>query len=393
MAFILFDPADRSLLSPLSDTKAFADFRFGILSIKERWELLLEDEAVVETVGYLQKTIDDRLPHGAGQGWTVGVPPVGRNDLRVNAAYIPTTELIEAVASLKEGEYLIQAGDFVAGRPNDKNIFEIAIEAPATKKIKYPWDIIFLNDTQIREDFKWVTKGRKSQPLSPTVQTIQTADIFIEEGAKLEFCTLNSTTGPIYIGKHAEIMEGSAIRGPFSLGFNSVIKMNSRIYGATSLGPFCMGGGEIKNAIMMGYSNKAHDGYLGDAVVGEWCNFGAGTSNSNLKNGADNIKIWTMGEAREEVAVGQKCGVIVGDYTRFAINSTINTGSMVGVCANVFGVGLLPREIGHFSWGVEGKKYAFEKAVSDINNWKKMKGKLLTDAELSVLEHIFQQIK
>lgn len=147
----------------------------------------------------------------------------------------------------------------------------------------------------------------------------------------------------------------------------------------------------------MGYSNKAHDGYLGDAVVGEWCNFGAGTSNSNLKNGADVIKMTTMGEvprdARNEVVVGQKCGVIVGDYTRFAINSTINTGSMVGVCANVFGVGLLPREIGHFSLGVEGKKYNFEKAVSDINNWKKMKGKLLTDAEQSVLEHIFQQIK
>lgn len=390
MAFILFDPADRSLLSPLSDTKAFADLHFGILSVKERWELLLEDHAVVETAGYIQGRYEIR---DAGYD----CHPELVEGLRVNASFIPTNELKEAIIALKTGEYLAQNNTFIAGKPNDKNLFDKAITAPPTKQIKYPWDIIFLNDAQIREDFKWVTKGRKSQAISPTVHTIQTADIFIEEGAKLEFCTLNSTTGPIYIGKNAEIMEGSAIRGPFSLGFNSVIKMNSRIYGATSLGPYCMGGGEIKNAIIMGYSNKAHDGYLGDAVVGEWCNFGAGTSNSNLKNGADAIKMTTMGEvprdARNEVVVGQKCGVIVGDYTRFAINSTINTGSMVGVCANVFGAGLLPREIGHFSWGVEGKKYNFEKAVSDINNWKKMKGKLLTDAEQSVLEHIFQQIK
>lgn len=390
MAFILFDPADRNLLSPLSDTKAFADLHFGILSVKERWELLLADDALVETEGYLEKTIDERRKTTLRQAQ-------GDCKLRVNASFMPTNELIEAINELKAGEYLVQNNAFVAGKPNDKNLFDIAITAPPAKQIKYPWDIIFLNDAQIREDFKWITRCRKSEPISPTVQTIQTADIFIEEGAKLEFCTLNSTTGPIYIGKNAEIMEGSAIRGPFSLGFNSVIKMNSRIYGGTSLGPYCMGGGEIKNAIIMGYSNKAHDGYLGDAVVGEWCNFGAGTSNSNLKNGADAIKMSTMGEvprdARNEVVVGQKCGVIVGDYTRFAINSTINTGSIVGVCANVFGEGLLPREIGHFSWGVEGKKYNFEKAISDINNWKKMKGKLLTDAELSVLEHIFQQIK
>jgi len=397
MAFILFDPADRNLLSPLSDTKAFADLHFGILSVKERWELLLADDALVETEGYLEKTIDERRKTTLRPCLPAWQAAQGDCKLRVNASFMPTNELIEAINELKAGEYLVQNNAFVAGKPNDKNLFDIAITAPPTKQIKYPWDIIFLNDAQIREDFKWITRGRKSEPISPTVQTIQTADIFIEEGAKLEFCTLNSTTGPIYIGKNAEIMEGSAIRGPFSLGFNSVIKMNSRIYGGTSLGPYCMGGGEIKNAIIMGYSNKAHDGYLGDAVVGEWCNFGAGTSNSNLKNGADAIKMSTMGDvprdARNEVVVGQKCGVIVGDYTRFAINSTINTGSIVGVCANVFGEGLLPREIGHFSWGVEGKKYNFEKAISDINNWKKMKGKLLTDAELSVLEHIFQQIK
>jgi UDP-N-acetylglucosamine diphosphorylase / glucose-1-phosphate thymidylyltransferase / UDP-N-acetylgalactosamine diphosphorylase / glucosamine-1-phosphate N-acetyltransferase / galactosamine-1-phosphate N-acetyltransferase len=408
MAFILFDPANRHLLSPLSDTKAFADLRFGILSIKERWELLLGDEAVVETVAYLEglyrpETVDGRRekedggpPHSAGQAWTVEEAV-----LKINASFIPTNELIDAIKDLKPNQYISYKDTFVAGIPSPKNFFEEAIPfSTELKQIVYPWDIIFLNDAQIRADFKWVTKGKKSMPLSPTVQVIQSADIFIEEGAKLEFCTLNSTTGPIYIGKKAEIMEGSSVRGPFSLGEMSVLKMNSRIYGGTSLGPYCIGGGEIKNAIMMGYSNKAHDGYLGDAVVGEWCNFGAGTTNSNLKNGADNIIMRTMQISqdegvslsdRNEIAVGQKCGVIVGDYTRFAINSTINTGSMVGVSANVFGAGLLPKEMGHFSWGITGKRYSFERAIHDINNWKKMKGKLLTDAERMVLEHIFQQ--
>jgi UDP-N-acetylglucosamine diphosphorylase/glucosamine-1-phosphate N-acetyltransferase len=392
MAFILFDPADRSLLSPLSDTKAFSDLRFGILSVKERWELLLGDEAVVETVVYLQGVYGIR-DTGYGLREEDGrLLTVDSNLLRVNASYIPTNELIEAIEQLKPNQYISYNNAFVAGVPSAKNFFEEAIPfSHELKQIVYPWDIIYLNDAQIRADFKWVTKGKKSMPLSPTVQVIQSADIFIEEGAKLEFCTLNSTTGPIYIGKKAEIMEGSSVRGSFSLGEMSVLKMNSRIYGGTSLGPYCMGGGEIKNAIMMGYSNKAHDGYLGDAIVGEWCNFGAGTTNSNVKNGADTVKIWTMGDTREEVAVGQKCGVIVGDYTRFAINSTINTGSMVGVSANVFGAGLLPKEIGHFSWGTAGKRYNFERAIDDINNWKKMKGKLLTEAERTVLEHIFQQ--
>jgi UDP-N-acetylglucosamine diphosphorylase/glucosamine-1-phosphate N-acetyltransferase len=217
-----------------------------------------------------------------------------------------------------------------------------------------------------------VTKGRKSQPISPTVQLVQLADIFIEEGAKLEFCTLNSSTGPIYVGKQAEIMEGSTIRGPFSIGFKSVLKMNSRVYGATSLGPNSLGGGEIKNSVMMGNSNKAHDGYLGDAVIGEWCNFGAGSSNSNLKNAAGNVKVWSM-ELDKMISVGQKCGVIMGDYSRLSINSSVNTGSVIGVCCTVFGAGLLPRKIPNFSWGVEGKRYNLDLAIKEINNWKIMK--------------------
>ena len=246
------------------------------------------------------------------------------------------------------------------------------------------------NDTMIREDFKLVTKGRSSQPISPTVQVIQTADIFIEEGAKLEFCTLNSKTGPIYIGKEAEIMEGSCVRGPFSMGYNSVLKMNSRIYGATSLGPCCMGGGEIKNSVIMGYTNKAHDGYLGDAVIGEWCNMGAGSTNSNVKNTAGEVKVWNYA-TNSYLGVGQKCGLIMGDYSRVAINSSVNTGTIVGVSCNVFGAGLLPTIFNNFSWGSSGNRYDLKKAFFAIDNWKKMKNLHITEAETSILETIFAQ--
>jgi UDP-N-acetylglucosamine diphosphorylase/glucosamine-1-phosphate N-acetyltransferase len=243
----------------------------------------------------------------------------------------------------------------------------------------------------LRADFAWVTKGRTSQPIPASVNVIQPENIFIEEGARLNFCTLNASTGPIYIGKHTEIMEGSVIRGPFALGENSVIKLNSRIYGATTLGPSCMGGGEIKNTVMMGYSNKAHDGYLGDSVVGEWCNFGAGSTNSNIKNTAGVVKVWDI-DTNRYVEVGQKCGLIMGDYSRASINASINTGSMIGVCCNLYGAGLLPTIVPNFSWGVSGTKYVFEKALSDIDNWKKLKGQSLSITETSVLETIFAEI-
>jgi NDP-sugar pyrophosphorylase family protein len=183
-------------------------------------------------------------------------------------------------------------------------------------------------------------------------------------------------------------MEGSVVRGPFSLGENSVLKLNSRVYGATTLGPDCMGGGEIKNTIMMASSNKAHDGYLGDSVVGEWCNFGAGSSNSNVKNTAGDIQLWDM-DTESYVSVGNKCGVIMGDHSRVAINSSINTGSMIGVSCNVFGAGLLPTIIPNFSWGVNGTRYEFEKALTAIANWKNLKQQKLTEAEALVLKHIF----
>lgn len=258
--------------------------------------------------------------------------------------------------------------------------------------IKYPWDIFQQNDREIREDFRAITAGRQSAPIPATVQTIHPENIFIESGARLSYCIINAENGPVYIGKNTEIMEGSLIRGPFALCEGSVVKMGTKIYGATTIGPHSIVGGEIKNSVIFGYSNKAHDGYLGDSVIGEWCNLGAGTSNSNLKNTAANIRIWNNAEDDFMVTGINKCGLLMGDYSRAAINTSFNTGTIVGVCSNVFGTGLTPKFIPSFSWGVEPKeKYDFERAMKDIANWKKLKKHDLTEREKTQLRLIFDQ--
>ncbi|MEO6819531.1 MAG: glucose-1-phosphate thymidylyltransferase, partial [Ginsengibacter sp.] len=209
--------------------------------------------------------------------------------------------------------------------------------------------------------------------------------IFIEDGAKVRFSILNAETGPIYIGRNAEIMEGSLLRGPISIGENAVVKMGTKMYGATSIGPHCVAGGEIKNSVLIGYSNKAHDGYLGDSVIGEWCNLGAGTSNSNLKNTASMVKVWVRNNNNYRI-VGNKCGLIMGDYSRSAINTSFNTGTIVGICCNIFGH--FPEKfIKDFNWG--DQQYKFEKAISDIRNWKKFKNKKVTDREIAILKNLY----
>jgi len=212
-------------------------------------------------------------------------------------------------------------------------------------------------------------------------------NIFIEKGSKIEHCYLNSEEGPIYLAKNVKVMEGSMLRGPLAICEGTVVKMGSKIYGATTIGPNCVVGGEIKNSVFFGNSNKAHDGYLGDSVIGEWCNMGAGTSNSNLKNNASPIVIWTPGGPKK---VGLKCGVMMGDYSRTAINTSINTGTVIGVCSNIYGSGLTPKFIPSFSWGSDGiERYKLEKAYTDIQAWKSFKQQILTESEKNILKHIF----
>jgi UDP-N-acetylglucosamine diphosphorylase/glucosamine-1-phosphate N-acetyltransferase len=224
------------------------------------------------------------------------------------------------------------------------------------------------------------------------VRTTNPSAIFIEEGALLQHCILNAAAGPIYIGKNAQVMEGATIRGPFALCEGAVVKMGARVYGATTIGPNCIVGGEVKNSVLFGNSNKAHDGYLGDSVIGEWCNLGAGTTNSNIKNTASEVKVWDEA-SNEFLTAGLKCGLLMGDYSRCSINTAFNTGTLVGVCANIFGAGLTPKVIRSFAWGTEGvKNYEFDKALEDIGNWKKLKNQSLSEREIQTLQHIFERI-
>src|SRR6476659_7290207 len=222
------------------------------------------------------------------------------------------------------------------------------------KILEHPWQIFEFNDWAIRQDFEMLTAGGISEEISSTNKIIRRENIFVEAGASINYSVLNAAHGPIYIGKNAEVQEGSLIRGPFVLCEGSRVKMGAKIYGATTIGPFCLAGGEIKNSILFGYSNKAHDGYLGDSVIGEWCNLGAGTSNSNMKNNVSEVRMWNEGQQAMISTGVTKCGLILGDYSRSAINTSFNTGTMVGICSNVFGEGLTPTFIPNFTWGAKG---------------------------------------
>ena len=289
------------------------------------------------------------------------------------------------------------AGNIIPGRAFVEDLLkanypqEDFLNQSSVRILQHPWHIFEYNDWALREDFALITNGRQSQPIPASVSAIQPADIFIEEGARLQHCILNASAGPIYIGRNAEVMEGASIRGPFALCEGAAVKMGARIYGATTIGPYCLVGGEIKNTVLFGYSNKAHDGYLGDAVIGEWCNLGAGTTNSNIRNTAAPVKVWNQAEQVYTIA-GLKCGLLMGDYSRSAINTSFNTGTVVGVSANIFGPGLMPKYIPSFSWGCETPlPYHFEKALDDIRNWKKLKNQLLTEKEIQQLAHIFER--
>lgn len=376
-------------LYPFTLTRQLQDIRVGILTIREKWEMMMglpSFDKKEDDYKDLSRAVD--IEDAVGEDVC----------LMIHGNVLPTPKLVKAILRLKDGEFIATpAGSSVAFRITKQDIidkYKIKVGHAVTfkgevKSIQYPWDIFQLNDWAIRQDFELLTANRKSQPLSKTNRVIKPSQVFVEKGAKVECATINASAGPVYIGKNAEIMEGAVIRGPFAIAENGCLKMGSKVYGATTLGPGCVAGGEIKNTVMFGYSNKAHDGYLGDSVIGEWCNLGAGTTNSNLKNNAGDVNIWTI---KGEMNAGKKCGVMMGDYSRTAINTSINTGTVIGVCCNVFGNGLTPKYISSFSWGSEGiKRYEFEKALAEIENWKKMKNKTLTKDEISILKYIFDK--
>jgi UDP-N-acetylglucosamine diphosphorylase/glucosamine-1-phosphate N-acetyltransferase len=323
---------------PFSLTRSVADIRCGILTIREKWEIYLKNEP--------------------------GIP----SGLSIPSNIIPDPALIRSFSENDPENYFQQSGRLL-------NIV----------------DILHYNDREIKNDFLLITKDRSSQPISST-NKLTGSSIFLESGAVVEHCILNATKGPIYIGKDTIVMEGSMIRGPFAIGEKGVVKMGTKIYGATSAGPYCVLGGEIKNSVIFGYSNKAHDGYLGDSVIGEWCNLGAGSSNSNMKNTGGSIKLWNPLK-KSFVDGGLKCGLMMGDYSRSAINTSFSTGTVLGVCCHVFGNGPTPPYLPSFSWGSGANVYAFEKAIQHINKWKKLKGMKLSQEEIKQLKNIFDMEK
>jgi UDP-N-acetylglucosamine diphosphorylase / glucose-1-phosphate thymidylyltransferase / UDP-N-acetylgalactosamine diphosphorylase / glucosamine-1-phosphate N-acetyltransferase / galactosamine-1-phosphate N-acetyltransferase len=342
MNIFLDETSCKTSLFPFTYTRHVADIRIGILTIREKWEQL------------------------------TGLPVITSPGLKTNETVIIQANIIP---TLQTASRIIQeASNKIA-----------PVESDAVMMLHYPWQIFLLNAVALVQDFQMLTLKRVSEPIPVTNTCIAPENIFIEEGAQVDYCILNASAGPVYIAKNARLMEGCMIRGPFCAGEGSVIKMGAKIYGATTIGPYCVAGGEIKNAVLFGYSNKAHDGYLGDSVIGEWCNIGAGTSNSNVKNTGGNVKYFTSVGA-EPVLAGNKAGLLMGDYSRCAINTSFNTGTIVGVCCNIFGE-MPGKYVPHFSWGKD--RYLFEKALSDISNWKKMKGHELTTHEINLLKQLY----
>jgi UDP-N-acetylglucosamine diphosphorylase/glucosamine-1-phosphate N-acetyltransferase len=384
MQYILVDIADREHFYPFTLTNSLASCRVGIFSFKERWEQYTDDTCGVYTAPYLQALYEDSA--------------FLKNEevlYFINVACIPSEKLMEAIKALNEGEKLMTAGGkWIATKTKERQISKILMaEKPpiVIEEVSFVLNqlqLLSIHAKLIERDFKWVASQRKSEPIDPSNNVINKDQIFIEKGATVLCSNLNASEGFIYIGNESIIMEGSSIRGSFVLGKKGVVKMNTSIYGTTTVGPYCLAGGEIKNSILMGYSNKGHEGYLGDSIIGHWCNLGAGTCNSNIKNTAGEIQMWNEFKGEWE-NVGQKMGMLVGDYSRFAIQSSINTGSYIGVSANIFGNGLLPKHIPNFTWGVTSG-YQLDKAIEDIHNWKKIKGFSITEAEKQVLKQLYQ---
>ena len=346
MNYILFDDQSRNNLLPLTFMRPVAEIRIGILTIREKWEHYLKAKTSTLTESYLSAKF----------------PIVKeKTNILINGSVLPTPQLVKEINNLKPNQTLVTADTIIALNINEEDLDDTGdmditgIDEIETVteflKINESWDIFRLNGEAIKDDFKMLTKGRKSQPISDTNRVGSSENVFIEKGAKVEFAILNASTGPIYIGKDAEVMEGSVIRGPFALCEHSTIKMAAKIYGPTTIGPWSKVGGEVNNSVIFGYSNKAHDGFLGNSVIAEWCNLGADTNNSNLKNSYDNVKLWSYPQSTFVDTGLQFCGLIMGDHSKTGINTMFNTGTVVGVNSNVFGSGFQRNFIPSFSWG------------------------------------------
>ena len=381
MNVILFDD-DRENLYPLSLTRPISDFRIGISTIKEKWEFYYNDVSV-KTDDYLSGKFPIKTK---------------KDNLWINASVLPNKDLVTEINSLRKGE-LLKKGKMVIAIHN--HIFSTSklddIKSHSIfNKITDLCDIFSLNGEEIQNDFDRMITNKSNQfskkQIEETNIKIGNNPIFIEKGAKVNHSILNATDGPIYIGKDAEIMEGSMVRGPFAMCNNSVLKMGSKIYGPTTLGPFCKVGGEVNNSIFFGYSSKAHDGFLGNSVIGEWCNLGADTNNSNLKNNYEEVKVWNYKTEKFKNTGLQFCGLIMADHSKCGINTMFNTGTVVGVSSNIFGSGFPRNFIPSFSWGGNSgfTTYKINKVFEVAEIVMKRRNIEFTDTDKSILEKVFE---
>ncbi len=366
---------------PLSYTRPVADMRVGIMKIHEKWSKVLNTENVsFRSQDYLSNIF----------------PRPADSALTILGNVLPNEELISVVQKIKKNECLCYEDQLIAGYFDHEERFEInnrtIISVGQLTQVNHPWDLFRVNGEEIKKDYSILTQKKESQTLTDPHTKIYGDQIFIEESASVKAATLNAENGPIYIGEKAEIQEGSLIRGPFAICEHSVINMGSKIKGDTTVGPYSKVGGEISNSIVSGYSNKGHEGFLGNSVLGEWCNLGADTNNSNLKNNYANVKMWDFASGRFKDTGLQFCGLIMGDHSKSGINTMFNTGTTVGVYANIFGDGFPRTIIPSFSWGGSSgfTTYQTKKAFETAELVMKRRNKSLTEADKAMLSHIFE---
>ncbi|MGP1990331.1 GlmU family protein [Zobellia laminariae] len=386
MNYILFDGTVRENLLPFTFTRPVADIRVGILTIREKWEKYLGNTTTTITEEYLS----EKFP----------MVEMEENVL-INASFLPNQKLIDLVQDLKENEAIFQGDEVIAFFTNES---QEEVDFDTYKQIEFEdeliqivntWDVFSKNGAALQADFDFITAGRKSQPIPKSNTLIHPERIFMEEGAQVEHSILNATDGPIYLGKNSEIWEGNLIRGAFALCDNAVVKMGAKIYGATTIGPYGKVCGEISNSVIFGYSSKGHEGYLGNAVLGEWCNIGADSNNSNLKNNYANVRIWNYASESFEQTGLQFCGLMMGDHSKTAINTMFNTGTVIGVNCNIYVPGFPRNFVPSFSWGGASgfSTYGTSKAFETAKVMMARRNVEFDDKEARILEHVFELTK
>ena len=372
-------PQSRVQLLPLTYLKSIADLRVGILTIKEKWAKRLDAAVYISSEDYL----------------TPKYPPCGGPGLVINSCILPNDSLINLLRGLPEKKQLRVGNFFVASHVENVEDLDSLFKYPIIQEefnllsITRPWDLFVHCSDQIKADYALVTKDRKSESIEDPHTIVYGNDVFLEPGAKVRAAILNSEEGPIFLGKDTVVHEGSIIKGPFSLGDGSHVNMGSKIRKGTSIGPYCKVGGEISNSVIQGYSNKGHDGFLGNSVIGEWCNLGADTNNSNLKNNYGLVKMWDYQLKQYVSSDRQFCGLVMGDHSKCGINTMFNTGTTVGVSANIFGAGFPEKFIPSFSWG-PAKTYQLDKAFDTIERVMARRGLELKETERDILHYVYK---